>query len=80
MALSRGITISDISVIQPLFINTLPRATTTDGAAASHRDQQKRTVYARVEPNVYGFVPFSVETHGQLVHSAVKLLHDQGLE
>jgi hypothetical protein len=51
MALPRGITISDISVIHPLSINTLPRALTTAGAAASHRDQQKRTAYARVEPN-----------------------------
>jgi hypothetical protein len=66
MALPRGITISDLSVIHLLSINTLPRAAITAGAAASHRDQQKRTAYARVEPNGYGFVPFSVETYGRI--------------
>jgi hypothetical protein len=80
MVLPRGITISDISVIHPLSINTLPRAATTVGAAASHRDQQKRTAYARVEPNGYGFVPFSVESYGRLGHPAMKLLHDLGEE
>jgi hypothetical protein len=76
MVLPCGITISDISVIHPLSINTLPRAATTAGAAASHRDQQKRTAYARVEPNGYGFVPFSVESNGRLGHPAMTLLHD----
>jgi hypothetical protein len=80
MVLPRGITISDISVIHPLSINTLPRAATTAGAAASHRDQQKRTAYARVEPNGYGFVPFSVESYRRLGHPAMKLLHDLGEE
>jgi hypothetical protein len=80
MALPRGITISDISVIHPLSINILPRATTTAGAAVSHRDQQKRNAYTRVEPNGYGFVPFSVETYGSLCHQAMKLLHDLGEE
>jgi hypothetical protein len=80
MVLPHGITISDISVIHPLSINTLPRAATTAGAAASHRDQQKRTAYARVEPNGYGFVPFSVESYGRLGHPAIKLLHDLGEE
>jgi hypothetical protein len=55
MALPRGITISDLSVIHSLSINTLPRAAITAGAAASHRDQQKRMAYARVEPNSFGF-------------------------
>jgi hypothetical protein len=63
MVLPDGIT---ISVIHPIYINILPCAATTAEAAASHRDQQKRTAYARVEPNGYGFVPFSVETYGQL--------------
>jgi hypothetical protein len=71
MALPRGITISDISVIHPLSINTLPCASTTARAAASHRDQQKRAAYARVEPNSYGFVPFSVLTYGRLGHPAM---------
>jgi hypothetical protein len=80
MALPRGITISDLSVVHPLSINTLPRAAITAGAAASHRDQQKRTAYARVEPNGYGFVPFSVETYGRIGQPAMKLLHDLGEE
>jgi hypothetical protein len=83
MVLPRGITISDISdisVIHPLSINTLPRAATTAGAAASHRDQQKRTAHARVEHNGYGFVPFSVESYGRLGHPAMKFLHDLGEE
>jgi hypothetical protein len=45
------------------------------GAAASHRDQLKRTAYARVEPHGYDFVPFSVETYGCLGQPAMKLLH-----
>jgi hypothetical protein len=80
MALTRGITVSNISVIHPLAINTLPRASPTTGAAASHRAQHKRTAYARVEPNGYGFVPFSVETYAHLGHAAMKLLHDLGEE
>jgi hypothetical protein len=80
MALPRGITISDISVIYLLSINTLPRGTTTAGAAASHRDQQKRTAHARVEPNGSGFVSFPMETYGRIGHPTMKLLHDLGEE
>jgi hypothetical protein len=77
MALPRGITISDISIIHPLSINTLPGAAGVAArAAASHRDQQKQTAYAGVEPNGYGFVPFSVETYGRIGSPAMKLLHD----
>jgi hypothetical protein len=46
MTLPQGISIADISVIHPLSLNTISRAATTAGAAASHRDQQKRTAYA----------------------------------
>jgi hypothetical protein len=80
LALPRGITISDLSVIHSLSINTLPRAAITAGAAASHRHQQKRTTYARAEPNGYGFVLFSVETYGRIGQPARKLLHDLGEE
>jgi hypothetical protein len=80
MALLRGITISDLSVTHPLSIHTLPRAAITAGAASSHRDQQKRTAYARVEPNGYGFVQFSVETYGWIGQPAMKLVHDLGEE
>jgi hypothetical protein len=71
MALPCGITSSDVSVIHPLSINILPRAATTAGAAAFHRDQQKQTAYARVEPSGYGFVPFFMETYGHLGHPAM---------
>jgi hypothetical protein len=82
MAFPQGISIADISVIHPLSLNVISRAATTAGAAAttagaaaSHRDQRKRTAYARVEPHGYGFVPFSVETYGRLGQPAMKLLH-----
>jgi hypothetical protein len=64
MALPKGIPISDVSVIHPPSLNIISRAATTAGAAASHRDQRKRTE----EPHGYGFVPFSVETYGRLVY------------
>jgi hypothetical protein len=80
MALPQGISIAEISVIHPLSLNTISRAATTAGAAASHKDQQKRTAYARVEPHGYGFVPFSVETYGRLGQPAMKLLHSLGDE
>jgi hypothetical protein len=47
---------------------------TTAGAVASHRDQQKRIAYARVQPHGYSFVPFSVETYGPLGQPVMKLL------
>jgi hypothetical protein len=79
MALPQGISIADISVIHPLSLNIISRAATTAGAAASHRDQRKRTAYARVEPHGYGFVlPFCVETYGRLGQPAMKLLHSLG--
>jgi hypothetical protein len=80
MALPRGISITDISVIHPLSVQILSRAAETAGVAASFRDQQKKTSYARVEPNGYGFVPFSVETCGRLGQLAMNLLHQLGDE
>jgi hypothetical protein len=80
LVLPRGITIADISLIQPLSINTLSAAAATAGAAASRRDQQKRAAYARVEPNGYPFVPFSVDSYGRLGQPAMKLLHALGDE
>jgi hypothetical protein len=80
LALPGGITIADISVIHPLSINTLPAAATTAGAAEARRDQQKRATYARVEPNGFPFVPFSVESYGRLGQPAMKLLHALGEE
>jgi hypothetical protein len=58
----------------------LHRAATTAGAAASHRDQQKRTTYAWLGPNGYEFVPVSVESYGCLSHPAMKLMHMIGEE
>jgi hypothetical protein len=80
MALPQGISIADLSVVHPLSLNVMiiSWAATTAGAASSHRDQRKRTAYARVEPHGYGFVPFSVETYGRLGQPAMKLLHSLG--
>jgi hypothetical protein len=79
MVLPHGISNADVSV-DPLSINTLPQAATTEGAAASARDQQKRHAYARVEPNGYGFVPSSVDSDGRLGLPAIKLLQELGDE
>jgi hypothetical protein len=70
----------DVSLVHPLSINTLPQAATTAGAGAVARDQQKLRAYARVEPNGYGFVPFSMESYGRLSLPALKLLHELGDE
>jgi hypothetical protein len=43
-------------------------------------EQHKKTAYALVEPNGYGFVPFPVETYGRLGQLAMKLLHKLGDE
>jgi hypothetical protein len=75
LALPGGITIDDISVIHPLSINSIPAEATTAGAAAAWRDQQKQATYARVEPNGFPFVPFSMESYGNLGQPAMKLLH-----
>jgi hypothetical protein len=80
MALPQGISIADISVIHLFSLNIISWAATTAGAAASLRDQLKRTAYARVEPHGCGFVPFSVETYGRLSQPAMKLLHLLGEE
>jgi hypothetical protein len=51
--MAQGISITDISVVHPLSLNIISREATTAAAAASHRDQLKRTPYARVEPHGY---------------------------
>jgi hypothetical protein len=79
-ALPRRISITNISVIHPLSVQILSFAPDTAGAAASFCNQQKKTTYTRVEPNGYGFVPFSVETHGRLGHPAMNLLYQPGDE
>jgi hypothetical protein len=80
LAMPQGITIAYVSVIHPTSLNTLSRAAVTAGAAALHRDRQKQTAYARVEPNGYSFVPFSVESYGRLGQPAMSLLHSLGAE
>jgi hypothetical protein len=77
MVLPRGI---DISVVHPPSTHLLHRAASTAGAAATHRDHQKRTTYSRLEPNGYEFVPVSVESFGLLSQPAMKLLHTLGEE
>jgi hypothetical protein len=71
LPMPQGIAIADISIIHPTSLNTLSRAAATAGAAASHRDRQKRTAYARVEPNGYSFIPFSVESFGPAGNEAL---------
>jgi hypothetical protein len=74
LALPGGITIVNISITHPLAINTLAEAATMAGAAAARRDQQKRAMYSRVQPDGYPFVPFSVESYGRIGQPAMKLL------
>jgi hypothetical protein len=78
MVLPWGIAIADVSVVHPLSTRLVHRAASTAGAAASHRDQQKRTTYARLAPNCYEFVPVSVESYGRLSQPAIKLVHTPG--
>jgi hypothetical protein len=80
LAMPQGIAIADVSVIHPTSLNTLSRAAATAGAAASHRDRQKQTAYARVESDGYSFVLFSVESYGLWGQLAMKLLHSLGDE
>jgi hypothetical protein len=80
MVLWRGIAIADVSVVHPLSTHLLHRAATTAGAAASHRDQQKRTTFARLEPNGYNFVPVTVESNGRLSQPAIELVRTLGEE
>jgi hypothetical protein len=72
------ITVTGISVIHPLSINTLSAAAAEAGATASLRDQQKQNASVRIEPNGYAFVPFSVESFRRSGKPAMKLLHDLG--
>jgi hypothetical protein len=61
--LPRGIAIANVSVVHPLSTHLLHRAASTAGAAASHRDRQKRATYdrwRRVATSGYQFVPVSV--------------------
>jgi hypothetical protein len=80
MVLPRGIAIADVSVVHQLSTHLLHRAALTAGAAASHRDHQKRTTYSRLEPNGYEFVPVSVESYGRLSQPSMKLQHTLGEE
>jgi hypothetical protein len=48
--------------------------------ADARRDQQKREAYARFVPNVYPFVPFSIESYVRLGPPAMKPLHKLGYE
>jgi hypothetical protein len=74
------ICITDMSVIHPHSLNILSQAAAKAGVAASHWDHQRQTVYARVEPNGYSFVPFPVEKYMRLGQPAIKLLHLLGSE
>jgi hypothetical protein len=78
--LPKNVAIVDVSVINPLSINSLSSAAALPGAAAARRDHQKRTAYAGVEPNGYAFVPISVESYGRIGQPAMKLLRQLGDE
>jgi hypothetical protein len=80
LALTRGISIADVSTIDPLSTNTLSAAAATAGAAAATRDQQKLAAYLRVEPNGYMFFSFSVESYGRLDRPAIELVLKLGVE
>jgi hypothetical protein len=75
----QGIVITDGFRYLPTSLAVLSLAAAT-AWAASQRDRQKRTAYARVEPNGYSFVPFSVVSYGRLGHPAMKLLQLLGDE
>jgi hypothetical protein len=77
LAMPQGISIADVSLINPSSLNTLSRAA---GAAASHRYRHKQTAYARVKPNVYSVIPFSVELYGRLGHPGMKLVDSLAVE
>jgi hypothetical protein len=72
LALRQVITVTNISVLYPLSINTLSVAAAKAGAAASNRDQQKRMCASSLAG--YAFVLFSVERY----EPVMKLLHDLG--
>jgi hypothetical protein len=60
-------TILELSGIQPLALNGLPRMAATADAAAMQWYQHKCSAYVKVEPNSYTSGP-SVEQHRQLGH------------
>jgi hypothetical protein len=77
----QGISITDMSVIHPLSINSLSAAAAASaGVAAAWRDHQKRTAHAGVEQDGYAFIPFSVQSYGRIRQPAMKLLHQLGDE
>jgi hypothetical protein len=73
LAVPQGISIPDVSVNNPTSLNTLSRKAAIAGAAASHRDRQKRMELPRVEPNGYSFEPFPVESYGHLGYPEMRL-------
>jgi hypothetical protein len=56
----QGITITDVVIIHPQSMITLPAAVVRIGAAAARKYQQKRVVFLRVELNEYTCVLFSM--------------------
>jgi hypothetical protein len=80
LTMPQATAIADVPVILPTSLNTLSPAAATAGAAASHRDRQKQTAYARMEPNGCSVDPFSVKSYGGLGQPVMKLLHSLGDE
>jgi hypothetical protein len=73
----QGITITDVVIIHPQSMITLPAAVVTRGAAAARKDQQKRAVFLRVELNGYTCVLFSMESYDQPLMALLYRLGDE---
>jgi hypothetical protein len=76
----QGISITNMSGIHPLSINSLSAAAASAGVAVAWRDHQKRTAHVEVEQEGYAFIPFSVQSYGRFRQPAIKLLHQLGDE
>jgi hypothetical protein len=70
----------DISCVHPAGETMRGKASKQAGAAATARDKAKRWDHAKDGTPGYTFVPFSIETYGQLGVEADKLLKDLASE
>jgi hypothetical protein len=65
--------VMDVSITHPSGVANHAAAATTDGAAASQRDREKRRTYGQLEPNGDPFIPFLVQTYSQMGKPAISL-------
>jgi hypothetical protein len=80
MALETGMTVVDVSVIQPPGYTTLAATAQSDGPAAAKRDEAKRWSYDHLELHGYPSVPFTVECYVRLGNPALLLFACLGPE